>query len=97
MTPLLLKLAKEDLVDVVLISKCTLQVMTETLGLSVGCGLQLQYVAHQATLHDNLFSLGDVIDRICLVIFPIVWLISIEVILGDHLDIGDIMFGLVDS
>ncbi|KAK3274270.1 hypothetical protein CYMTET_17541 [Cymbomonas tetramitiformis] len=94
---LLPKLAAEGLVSVILIEKATPEQLRLLLGVSLGTAIRLQRAAFEATTTDSTILLGDVIDRFCLFTFPVLWLVVLVVILGDKLDLAEVVFGLTAS
>lgn len=96
-TSLLPKLAAEGLMSVILIEKCTAEQLRKQLGISLGTAIRLQRAAFEATTTDSVLLLGDVIDRFCLFTFPVVWFVVLVVILGDKLDLVEVVFGLTAS
>ncbi|KAK3238025.1 hypothetical protein CYMTET_51935 [Cymbomonas tetramitiformis] len=90
-------LAVEGLVDPIRINGCTPQMLKDSLGINLGRSMRLHRAANMFIKTDNIVLIADVVDRLCLFTFPILWLVAIEVILGDHLHISDVLWGLAPS
>ncbi|KAK3262852.1 hypothetical protein CYMTET_28316 [Cymbomonas tetramitiformis] len=85
----------QEHLDLPALAECNEAHLKQYIGLSFGQAIRLKKAANQRCKVDRLFPVNDVLDRISMVIFPIVYCIVLHTILGDHLSLFDIMKGML--
>ncbi|KAK3278270.1 hypothetical protein CYMTET_13799 [Cymbomonas tetramitiformis] len=88
-------LNEEDLDDMKILVNITEAQLKLHVGMTLGAANDLLRAVRQVTKVDNVFPLGDVIDRACMIVFPIAWMASIQGTLGQHVKLSDVVFGLI--
>ncbi|KAK3255578.1 hypothetical protein CYMTET_35237 [Cymbomonas tetramitiformis] len=89
------KLLEQNLMDLELLRETTPQLLISELGLTLGDALMLSRCIKSKHHSHKLYPLSDILDRMSIIVFPIVWFILIAHTLGGHISLDKIIFGLV--
>ncbi|KAK3247500.1 hypothetical protein CYMTET_43005 [Cymbomonas tetramitiformis] len=89
-------LVAQDLDDIKILEHFTPLILLEKCeGFTLGKAHVLLEAVKYNVKVDNIVPLGDVVDRMCLTIFPVIWIACLQGVLGDYIDIHRILFGLL--
>lgn len=84
----------EEHLDLPTLAECSEVQLKEYIGLSLGQAIRLKKAAKQTIKLDRLFPVNDILDRISMAIFPIVYCMLLQNTLGNHLPLVDIVKGI---